>query len=160
MYADAGEAMPDGFATEFFDLRRRGFGLEQRVIDHCCERALRYAWHKVLSKKSPPAYLFRVEELTKHYLISGRVQGVGFRAFVEKNALRLQLSGWVRNLADGRVEVVARGESSLLNEFEVQLKNGPARGHVESLLIREWTASDFDAKFAVRKDGFKPCCED
>ncbi|NJL26073.1 MAG: acylphosphatase, partial [Calothrix sp. SM1_5_4] len=57
-------------------------------------------------------------DLTKHYLISGRVQGVGFRAFKHRRAVELGLRGWVRNLSDGRVEVLARGPGETLSQFE------------------------------------------
>ena len=59
-----------------------------------------------------------MSEHSKHYLISGRVQGVGFRAFTARHATELDLKGWVRNLNDGRVEAVATGPATVLEEFE------------------------------------------
>lgn len=52
-----------------------------------------------------------------HLLISGYVQGVGFRAFVQKEAERLGVVGWVRNTEDGKVEVVAQGDEETLKKF-------------------------------------------
>lgn len=97
-------------------------------------------------------------DLTKHYLISGRVQGVGFRAFTQRQAAALGLRGWARNLADGRVEVVACGADGLLTEFEGKLRQGPSRGFVESLTSTIWQTNDLPP-FEIRKDGPKPCSE-
>lgn len=63
-------------------------------------------------------------------IVSGRVQGVGFRAFARRNALDLGLSGYVENLPDGRVEVVAEGPRSELEHFLVRLRHGPAHAEV------------------------------
>ena len=71
------------------------------------------------------------------YHIRGRVQGVGYRNFAQQAAARLSLSGWTRNLDDGRVAVFAQGTAAKLNEFEGLLWKGPrwseVRG-VESIL--------------------------
>ena len=48
----------------------------------------------------------------KHFTVAGRVQGVGFRSWTEKQARKLNLSGWVRNLSDGRVEIMAEGNET------------------------------------------------
>ena len=71
----------------------------------------------------------------KHYLVSGLVQGVGYRYFVIRNAKELQLTGTVRNLPDGRVEVIAQGESGRLAELENRLRRGPVRASVDELQI-------------------------
>ncbi|MDP2807052.1 MAG: acylphosphatase [bacterium] len=63
--------------------------------------------------------------------ISGIVQGVGYRYFVLKQAGNLHLTGYVRNLKDGRVEVVAEGEEQLLKSLLEELKQGPAGAIVE-----------------------------
>lgn len=62
----------------------------------------------------------------RHYLVSGRVQGVGYRRFVQKQAKVLGIAGIVRNLRDGRVELVARATS----EQKVQLESALARGPI------------------------------
>lgn len=72
-----------------------------------------------------------------HIIVRGMVQGVGFRYFVLRVALRLGLSGWVRNLYNGDVEVVAEGDRSLLEELIKDLKVGPRSAHVKDLVI-EW----------------------
>jgi acylphosphatase len=71
--------------------------------------------------------------IAKKYWISGRVQGVGFRFFAEREAKRLSLLGYVRNLADGRVEVYAIGEARPLSQFRQRLAGGPAGAHVKSV---------------------------
>jgi acylphosphatase len=53
----------------------------------------------------------------RHYLVRGRVQGVGYRYFVRRTALQLTLTGWVRNLDSGDVEVLARGQALDLETF-------------------------------------------
>jgi acylphosphatase len=65
------------------------------------------------------------------FLVEGRVQGVGFRFFVEEVARDLGLKGYVRNLADGRVEVYAMGEETVLARLRKQLEIGPRAGRVE-----------------------------
>ena len=62
---------------------------------------------------------------TRRYLVSGRVQGVAFRFFVLREATALGLAGWARNLADGRVEVLAEGEPALLETLGGRLWQGP-----------------------------------
>ncbi len=66
-------------------------------------------------------------------LISGHVQGVGFRFYVQRNALDLGLTGYAENLGDGRVEVVAEGLRSELEYLLVKLKNGPSHASVSSM---------------------------
>ena len=72
-----------------------------------------------------------------HALVAGRVQGVFFRAFVERHALRLGLSGYVRNLRDGRVEVWVEGEKAGLEELLGHLHRGPPGARVEGVEV-EW----------------------
>ena len=64
-------------------------------------------------------------------LVKGRVQGVGYRAFAQKKALELGLSGYAENLPDGRVEVVAEGPKEALELFLHHLKQGPRLARVE-----------------------------
>lgn len=72
-----------------------------------------------------------------HYLVSGRVQGVGFRYFVLRQAQALGVRGWVRNLRDGRVEVLAAGEEGALAAFEGRLWSGPPNAHVVDVNSRK-----------------------
>ena len=69
--------------------------------------------------------------VARRYLISGRVQGVGFRYFTEATAAREGILGWVRNTPDGRVEVVAEGDAEALERFERRLRHGPRGARVE-----------------------------
>jgi len=68
--------------------------------------------------------------VARRFLISGRVQGVGFRYFVQTVASREQLAGWVRNLPDGHVEAFAEGPEEHLDRFEAQLRVGPPGSNV------------------------------
>ena|SRR3989338_4779334 len=65
--------------------------------------------------------------------IKGRVQGVGYRFFVSQTARKMSLSGWVRNLPDGGVEVEAQGEEKILEKFLIELKGGHPYSRVESI---------------------------
>jgi acylphosphatase len=67
------------------------------------------------------------------FLVSGHVQGVGFRWFVARHARQLGLAGYARNLGDGRVEVVAAGEPGAVEQLERLLQRGPAHAQVESV---------------------------
>jgi len=81
--------------------------------------------------------------------ISGRVQGVGFRAFVEREAQRRGIRGWVRNRRDGSVETLLIGESTLLAEMEAQCRRGPAFARVasvERLEAEDDGSPDFDQR--------------
>jgi len=69
-------------------------------------------------------------EKTIHCFVSGRVQGVCFRMSTEQQAKILGLTGWVRNLSDGRVEVMASGEPGLIDELRTWLSHGPAMAKV------------------------------
>ncbi|UCJ16301.1 acylphosphatase [Pseudomonas sp. MM211] len=69
--------------------------------------------------------------------ISGRVQGVGFRQSTAAEALRLGLSGWVRNLSDGRVEVSFEGDMTAVRALAGWLENGPLPANVTELALQE-----------------------
>lgn len=69
-------------------------------------------------------------------LVRGRVQGVGYRAFVQKKALELGLSGYAENLPDGRVEVVAEGPKEDLEALLHHLKQGPGLARVEGVEVQ------------------------
>ena len=71
-----------------------------------------------------------------HGFVSGSVHGVAYRYFAQKWARELSLSGWVRNLADGRVEVLAEGEKEALESFAERLREGPRMARVEDLELR------------------------
>jgi acylphosphatase len=79
-----------------------------------------------------------------HFLIQGRVQGVGFRWFVHREASELDLRGWVRNTEDGDVEVVASGSAEELAELRETLRRGPRGSRVDRLV--EHYLDDNEAK--------------
>ncbi|MDH4274740.1 MAG: acylphosphatase [Gammaproteobacteria bacterium] len=85
-----------------------------------------------------------------HYIVTGKVQGVFFRQSTRERALALQLTGWVRNLENGNVEVVACGERERLDGFELWLHQGPARAQVTHVLTEPLaelqTFETFDVK--------------
>ena len=77
-----------------------------------------------------------------HYLIKGRVQGVGFRWFVQREAAELGLRGWVRNTDDGHVEIVAAGEPEVLKELKVSLHKGSRGSRVDAVIEDELAESE------------------
>jgi len=85
-----------------------------------------------------------------HVVIRGRVQGVGFRYFVQKSAKRLSLTGWVRNRLDQSVEVVAEGSQYNLEEFLKELRQGPVSSEVTDINT-DWVnySGEFN-KFRIR----------
>ena len=77
----------------------------------------------------------------RRFVLSGRVQGVGFRYFAQDIARREGLAGFVRNLPDGRVEVLAEGDRESLDRLEMALRRGPSRARVQDLEIDAVPAS-------------------
>jgi len=82
-------------------------------------------------------------------VISGRVQGVGFRAFVERQAYRHRVRGWVRNRRDGTVEALLIGDARALSEMEAACRRGPSMAVVTQLDRFDATddgSDDFEAR--------------
>jgi acylphosphatase len=77
-----------------------------------------------------------------HYLVKGRVQGVGFRWFVQREAAEIGLRGWVRNTDQGHVEVLAAGEPSELAELKDALQKGSRGSRVDAVLEDELAESE------------------
>jgi acylphosphatase len=77
-----------------------------------------------------------VENLAKRFYVSGAVQGVGFRFFVERVASRLGIAGYVKNLFDGRVEVYAIGSAAQLDALKGELSRGPRMASVDQVTER------------------------
>jgi acylphosphatase len=71
------------------------------------------------------------------FLVRGRVQGVGFRWFVEREAHILQIAGWVRNNPDGTVEVLAQGTSEQLTGLQSRLQQGPRAARVDDVEVSQ-----------------------
>ena len=87
--------------------------------------------------------------LCRRYLVSGRVQGVFYRSSARDTARRLGLTGWVRNLSDGRVELVACGNDAALDQLHDWLWQGPPHAQVRQVEV-EWLGSLFFSDFDVR----------
>jgi acylphosphatase len=85
-----------------------------------------------------------------HFRVTGRVQGVGFRAFTQATALQLEMTGWVRNEPDGSVTGEACGDVGNLLEFLQQLTNGPRYANVTNLEHRETPCAEHNG-FQIRR---------
>lgn len=83
-------------------------------------------------------------------LYSGRVQGVGFRFTAEESARRLGVVGWVKNLRDGRVELVAEGDERMLTQFLEDIRSGPMRNFIKDIEVSWSTATNDFTEFDIR----------
>jgi acylphosphatase len=75
--------------------------------------------------------------VARRFLIGGRVQGVGFRFYAEHAAARECIQGWVRNLADGSVEVAAEGDAESMTRFEQAIRQGPRGARVDRFDVHD-----------------------
>ena len=89
---------------------------------------------------------------TKKYRVMGRVQGVGFRYFVWREAEELGVDGWVRNRADGTVEALARGTIDTLDRLKARLEEGPRWSRVMSVSVTDEPDEDVPRGFEIRTD--------
>jgi acylphosphatase len=80
--------------------------------------------------------------VARRYSISGLVQGVGFRYFTQAAAVREHVDGWVRNTAEGGVEIEAEGEQDALDRFERQIQRGPMSARVTRVSTVEIAATN------------------
>lgn len=78
--------------------------------------------------------------MTAHIFISGFVQGVGFRRFIKHHALKLELTGWVKNLPDNRVEAVLQGSKEKIDQMVAICEKGPFLSEVKDIVV-EWDNS-------------------
>jgi acylphosphatase len=85
-----------------------------------------------------------------HVFYSGTVQGVGFRAMAEEAASRLAVVGWIKNLRDGRVELIAEAEEPALEAFLEALRTGPMRNFIRQVDISWSDALDSFDDFSIR----------
>ena len=85
----------------------------------------------------------------RRYIVSGRVQGVGFRFFVRDAALREGIRGWVRNRDDGRVEIEGEGDADALLRFERALRRGPTGARVDDVIADPMPASGSRQAFTI-----------
>ena len=88
--------------------------------------------------------------VARRYIIAGRVQGVGFRYFTEAAARREGVDGWVRNMADGRVEVVIEGDLESVDRVEAAVRRGPSSARVEGFDVQEQAPSGRTTGFSIR----------
>ena len=86
-----------------------------------------------------------------HLVIRGLVQGVSYRASARAEALRLGLTGWVRNLPNGDVEAIAEGDLTRLQQFVAWCRRGPDEAHVESVKEEPAQPTGEFATFAVTR---------
>ena len=88
--------------------------------------------------------------VARRYVVAGRVHGVGFRWFTHDAAAREGVQGWVRNLADGRVEVVAEGDAESMMRLEAAIRRGPGAARVEHVDVEEQAPSGRVTGFEIR----------
>ena len=94
------------------------------------------------------------ENIAVQILVSGRVQGVGYRRFAQKAGQRLTIKGWVRNLIDGRVEIQASAFESIIQDFFKELKTGPTFSRVEYITLNPLKELEINVdQFAILPDG-------
>jgi acylphosphatase len=82
--------------------------------------------------------------MVQHFLVKGRVQGVGFRWFVQREAAELGLRGWVRNTDDGHVEVLAAGLPEQMQELVLALHRGTRGSRVDKVEVHPLAESEGD----------------
>ena len=90
---------------------------------------------------------------TVHLFVSGKVQGVGFRYNTQRKARELGVKGWVRNTADGRVEIEAFAEPPVMEKFLQWCGQGPSGAHVTAVeIVRRVAGAGTASAFEIRKD--------
>lgn len=89
-------------------------------------------------------------QVRAHVLVSGLVQGVGFRYFVMDHAANFGLVGYVRNLFSGDVEIEVEGDRSIIEEFIKEVKVGPRTAHISDLKIEWLKCTGLNSDFKVR----------
>jgi len=93
--------------------------------------------------------------IARRYLVSGMVQGVGFRFYAQRAAERLGLSGYVTNRHDGRVEVYAIGEPESLRNLLIELRHGPRGASVSDVAEEEANILDeYSSSFTIEYDSW------
>lgn len=94
--------------------------------------------------------------MQRHFIVRGRVQGVGYRAWVAKQAAQLAVAGWVRNLGSGEVELVASGSEEQLKELEACLWKGPFLSAVKDVVATH-SELRIEPSFQVLQTADKSC---
>lgn len=90
--------------------------------------------------------------VARRFVVSGRVQGVGYRFHARDAAAREGLGGFVRNLADGRVEVEAEGDRDAMLRFERALRQGPPPARVDAVAVTDLTPGPAARAFRIEVD--------
>jgi acylphosphatase len=88
--------------------------------------------------------------VARHFLLSGRVQGVGFRMFVQARAAIEGVHGWVRNHEDGSVEALVEGDGESVDRVELALRRGPAGARVDRCEVEERAPTHRATGFHIR----------
>ena len=88
-----------------------------------------------------------------HFLIRGRVQGVGFRWFVHREAAELGLRGWVRNTEAGEVEIVAAGDAEAIEDLRAELRQGSRGSRVDAVIEHELEEAEADSLRSFEIEG-------
>jgi acylphosphatase len=88
--------------------------------------------------------------VARRYVIGGRVQGVGFRYFAAAAAAREGITGWVRNVPGGRVEISAEGDIDALDRFERSLRHGPPHARVDDVAVDDMIPTGREAGFTIK----------
>ena len=83
-------------------------------------------------------------------IVNGRVQGVGFRFFTQLTASNLKLTGWCKNLHDGRVQIEAQGSEETLNQFIISLKKGNNFSRIDEMVINEIPIIENEKKYSIK----------
>jgi acylphosphatase len=94
------------------------------------------------SKRNNPARV--------HVWVSGRVQGVGFRAFVAYHAQKMDVTGWVRNIGYDTVEALAEGSQAQIEQFVQTMRTGPHGAHIDESRVEEETHTGEFADFEIK----------
>jgi acylphosphatase len=104
------------------------------------------------------ALMAREEEnlVRAHWFVSGQVQGVGFRAFTFEAARELKVNGWVRNLTDGRVEIVAEAGEKTIGQLLDKVKKGPQSGRVDAVKNGKVNVTEKLGEFEIRDSATAP----
>ena len=88
--------------------------------------------------------------VARRFVISGRVQGVGFRYFTQNAAAREGVVGWVQNLTDGRVEAFVEGDQEAVTRVERALRSGPPGARVETFYVQDEEAAGTLKSFSIK----------
>ena len=84
-----------------------------------------------------------------HVVVSGEVQGIGYRAFIKRRAQSIGIIGWIRNLEDGNVEAVFQGESDIIEEIIAVCNRGPVFARVKNVQVFKEEPRDNLTNFSI-----------